>query len=163
MGLVDALVDRSFRQTKDGQVVVFTGDPRKRGYLVKFPEEEKKIRSFLKMFYFAHLYTVVFGILLSQVWATWLTYALFVRPASHLLESVALFFAIYALVVGLPYFFLWRAYRHSLKSFGTPAEEVPLAKIGAPRRQWIALAVVFGFAILILSAILVLAVRPAVP
>ena len=34
MGFIDALVNRSFRETPAGRVVVFSGDPRKRGYLV---------------------------------------------------------------------------------------------------------------------------------
>ena len=66
MGLIDALVNRSFRETPAGRVVVFSGDPRKRGYLVRSGADEQKIRSFLEMFYFAHLYVLVFGILLSQ-------------------------------------------------------------------------------------------------
>jgi len=51
MGLIDAIVDRSFRDTPAGRVVVFSGDPRKRGYVVKSLAEEKRIKSFLKMFY----------------------------------------------------------------------------------------------------------------
>ena len=159
MGLVDALVNRSFRETARGRVVVFSGDPRKRGYLVKSVIEEQKIRSFLKMFYFAHLYVLVFGIMLSQGWSTWISYALLERPAKHLLWSVSIFVAVYAVVVALPYFFLWQAYRRALASFGAPADEMPLAEIGAPPRQWGLLAVV-GFAILVLLAVL-LAIQPA--
>ena len=94
MGLIDAIVDRSFRETQSGRVVVFSGDRRKRGYLVRSVAEEKKIRSFLKMFYFAHLYILVFGLLFSQGCALWLAYASFERPAHHLVGSVSFFFVI---------------------------------------------------------------------
>ena len=160
MGLLDALVDRSFRETRSGRVVVFSGDPRKRGYLVTSPAEERKTRSFLKMFYFAHLYVLVLGTVLAQVCASWMINAFFARPAQHLIGTTSTFVAIYSVIVGLPYLFLWRAYRRALESFGSPADEVPLAGIGAPKSQWILLAVV-GFAVLVLVAVVVLAVRPA--
>jgi hypothetical protein len=162
MGLIDAMVNRSFRDTLAGRVVVFSGDPRKRGYLVRSLAEEQKIRSFLKMFYFAHLYILVFGVMLSQVCASWFAYGSFDRPAHHLLASVSIFVAIYCLVVGLPYALLWRAYKRALTSFAAPTDEVSLAGTKAPGRQWILLAVA-GFALLILAAILLLAVRPRVP
>jgi hypothetical protein len=162
MGLIDTVVNRSFRETQAGRVVVFSGDPRKRGYLVGSLAEEQKIRSFLKMFYFAHLYILAFGTMLSQGWALWLTHGSFDRPAHHLLGSVLIFVAIYCLVVGLPYALLWRAYKRALTSFIAPADEVSLTGTNAPGRSWILLAVV-GFALLILAAILVLVVRPRVP
>ncbi len=114
------------------------------------------------MFYFAHLYILVFGLLFSQGCALWLAYASFERPAHHLVGSVSFFFVIYLLMVGVPYALLWRAYKRALTSFAAPADEVLLTGIDASSRQWILLAVV-GFAILILAATLVWAVRPTVP
>ena len=160
MGLIDAMVDRSFRDTQAGRVVVFSGDPRKRGYLVRSLAEEQKIRSFLKMFYFAHLYILVFGVMLSQVCALWLARGEFDRPAHHLLGSVSIFVAAYCLVVGLPYALLWRAYKRALTSFVATTDEVSLTGTQAAGRPWILLAVA-GFALLILAAILLLAVRPS--
>jgi hypothetical protein len=162
MSLIDALVSRSFRETPAGRVVVFSGDPRKCGYLVRSSADEQKIRSFLKMFYFAHLFILAFGILLSQVYASWFAYGSYDRPAHHLLGIVSISVAIYCLVVGVPYALLWRAYKQALLSFIDPADEVSLAGISAPRRQWILLAVV-GFALLMLAAILLLTLRPGVP
>jgi hypothetical protein len=162
MSLTDAIVNRSFRQTQTGRVVVFSGDPRKCGYLVRSPAEEQKIRSFLKMFYFAHLYILTLGTILSQGCASWLSDGSFDRPAHHLLGSVSIFVAIYGLVVGVPYALLWRAYKRALPSFVTPADEVSLTGTEAQDRLWIPLAVA-GFALLILAAILLLAVRPRVP
>lgn len=162
MGLLDALVNRSFRETPAGRAVVFSGDPRKRAYLVGSPAEEQKIRSFLKMFYFAHLSILVLGIMLSQAWASWFV-GLYDRPAHHLLGCALIAMAIYCLVVVLPYALLWRAYQRALPSFaGAPANEVSLTGIKAPGRQRIWLAVV-GFALLILVAILLLAARPGIP
>jgi hypothetical protein len=120
MGLVDAVVNRSLRETPAGRVVVFSSDARKRGYLVRSPAEEQKIRSFLQMFYFAHLYILVFGLMLSQGCVSWLAYGSFNRPAYHLLVSLSICLAIYSLVVGLPYALLWRAYQRALPSFTAP-------------------------------------------
>ncbi len=161
MGLIDTIVDRSFRDTQSGRVVIFSGDPRKRGYVVRSVAEERKIKSFLKMFYFAHLYILVFGMMLSQGCALWLAYGLFDRPAHHLLGSVSSFAGIYLLMVGAPYTLLWRAYKRALTSFTASADEVLLTEIEASRRQWILLAVV-GFALLILAAVLLLVVRPPI-
>jgi hypothetical protein len=162
MGLIEAMVSRSFRDTPAGRVVVFSGDSRKRGYLVRPPAEEQKIRSFLKMFYFAHLYILVFGVMLSQICASWFINGSLDRPAHRLLASVSIFVVTYCLVVGLPYALLWRAYKRALTSFTAATDEVSLTGTIAPGRQWILLAVA-GFALLILAAILVLAVRPTVP
>jgi hypothetical protein len=122
MGLIDAIVDRSFRDTQSGRVVVFSGDRRKRGYLVRSVAEEKKIRSFLKMFYFAHLYILVFGTLLSRGFASSLSYGSFERPAHHLLGSVSFFVGIYLLLVGVPYALLWRVKANSCQSLGQAAD-----------------------------------------
>ena len=161
MGLINALVDRSFRETPAGRVVVFSGDPGKRGYLVRSLAEEQKIRPFLEMFYFAHLYILAFGLMLSQSWASWLVNRSFDRPAHHLLGSVSIFVAIYCFVVGLPYMLLWRAYKRALTVLAAPADAVSLTGTNRPARQWILLAVA-GFALLILAVILLLAVRPRV-
>lgn len=162
MGLLDSIVNRSFRDTPSGRVVVFSGDSRKRGYLVRSATEERKIRSFLEMFYFAHLYSLVFGVLLSQSLASWFAYGSFERPAHHLLGSVSISIGIYLLVVGVPYMLVWRAYKRGLTSFSAPADEVTLTGVEAPGRQWIAL-VVAGVALLILAAILILILRARIP
>jgi hypothetical protein len=162
MSLIDAIVDRSFRVSPSGRVVVFSGDASKQGYLLRSPIEEQKIKSFLKMFYFAHMYTLVFGIMLSQAWATWLTHALLERPARHLLGAMSITLAIYGLVVGLPYALLWRAYKRALTSFIVPEDAVSLTGTAAPTgRLWVALAVVV-FALLILAAVFLLVVRTRV-
>jgi hypothetical protein len=162
MGVIDAIVGRSFRDTQSGRVVIFSGDARKRGYVVRTVAEENKIKSFLKMFYFAHLYILVFGLMFSQGCALWFSYGTFDRPAHHLLGSVSIFVGIYLLMVGAPYALLWRAYKRALTSFTAPADEVLLTENETSRRQWILPAVV-GVALVILAAILMLVVRPVVP
>jgi hypothetical protein len=162
MGLIDAIIDRSFRDTQTGRVVVFSGERRQLGHLVRSETEEKKIRSFLKMFYFAHLYILVFGMMFSQVCASWLAYASFKRPAQHLLGSVSLSVGVYFLMVGVPYALLWRAYKRALASFAAPTDEVLLTGMEASGRRWIFPAAV-GLAFLILAAILLLTVRSTIP
>jgi hypothetical protein len=65
-------------------------------------------------------------------------------------------------MVGVPNGLLWRAYKRALTSFTAAADEVLLTGIEASGRRWILPAVV-GFALLILTAILLLATRPTVP
>jgi hypothetical protein len=123
MGLLDSIVDRSFRDDRTGRVVVFGGDFRKRGYLVKSQAEELKIRSFLKMFFWAQLSIQLLGLLLANAWSTELTYALG-RPAKHLLRVSCIFFGVYSLVVGLPLLFLWLSYKKERFSFVSAQDEV---------------------------------------
>jgi hypothetical protein len=105
MGLLDSIVGESFRDEKVGRVVVFTGDRRNRGYVLKSESEELRIRSFLKMFYFAHFSILLLGIQVANAWSTFVTniHALG-SPAAHLLRTSGIVLGIYSVVVGLPYF-----------------------------------------------------------
>lgn len=66
MALLDSIVGASFRDEKAGRVVVFSGDRRTHGYVVRSASEELKIKSFLKMFYFAHFSILLLGYLLAS-------------------------------------------------------------------------------------------------
>jgi hypothetical protein len=55
MGLLDAVVGRSFRDDKAGRLVAFPVDRRIRAYVVRSESEELKIRAFLKMYHCAEL------------------------------------------------------------------------------------------------------------
>ena len=153
MGLIDSIVDRAFRDEKAGRVVVFTGGPRKRGYLVRSEPEELKIRAFLKMFYFAHLSILILGLQAATYWST-----LFTRPARHVFSAMGISLGIYALVVGLPYFFLWRSYRKALLSFVAAEDEVLVSRSGA--RMWTATTAFVALGVLLLAAALMFLIRP---
>lgn len=161
MGLLESIVDRSFRDEKAGRVVVFQGDRRNRGYVVRSEGDELRIRSFLRMFYFAHFAILLLGMLLANAWSLFVTeLQLFGRPAKHLLPNVAMFLLVYLLVVGLPYFFLWRSYKASLANFVSPQDEVLASGTPAGRQPWAAIALVMcGTLIILLGAILFLLVR----
>jgi hypothetical protein len=84
MGLLDSLVDGRFRDDKAGRVVVFAGDRRNRGYVVRTEAEELKIKWFLKMFSFAHFYALLLGMLLANAWSMFFTSVKALgRPAGH--------------------------------------------------------------------------------
>jgi hypothetical protein len=119
MGLLDLLVGPCFRDEKAGRVVVFPGDRRHRGYVVRSEAEELKIRAFLKMFYCAHASILLLGGLLASGWATDLRHVLD-RQAAHVLRTEGIFLGIYFLVVGVPYFLVWRSYKKALLSFVSP-------------------------------------------
>lgn len=160
MGFLDSIVGRSFRDEKAGRVVVFSGDRRGRGYLVKSEAEELKIRSFLKMFLFAHLSILLLGMLVANAWSTFvINLQEFGRPAEHLLRSEGISLGIYAVVVLLPYFLLWRSYKKALPSFVSVQDEVVVSGRNRARQPWTVAALIAFGALLLLGVILVLLVR----
>jgi len=68
VGFIDFIVNRSFRDEKEGCVVVFNGVSRGRGYLVRSAGEELRIRAFLKMYLFAEFAIQMLGTLLVAAW-----------------------------------------------------------------------------------------------
>ena len=145
MGFLDSIVGRSFRDEKPGRVVVFSGDRRNRGYLLKSEADELKIRAFLKMFYFAQLAILLLGMLVTNAWSTFLTHLEgFGRPAEHVHRAMGISLGIYSLVVGLPYFLLWRSYKKSLLSFVSPQDEVLVSGKSPGQQPWLVLALALG-------------------
>jgi hypothetical protein len=141
MALLDSIVGKSFRDEKAGRVVVFTGDRRNRGYVVKSESEELKIRSFLKMFYFAHFSILLLGMLVANAWSTFIIHIhAFGRPDAHVLRTVGIFLTIYTLLVGVPYFLLWRSYKKARLNFVSAQDEVLVSGMSAERHAWIVLA-----------------------
>jgi len=106
MSLLDSIIGANFRSEQAGRVVVFPGDRRNRGYLLKSEAEELRIRSFLKMFFCAHASILVLGCLLASAWSTDVSHV-FDRQAEHVLRVGGIFLGIYLLVVGVPYLLLW--------------------------------------------------------
>jgi hypothetical protein len=104
MSSLDSIVDVTFRGENAGRIVVFSGDRRHRGYLVRSPADELRIKSFLKMFCFAHSSILSLGILRSLVWSTDINHILG-RPEDHLARTVCILVGVYSLVVGFPYWF----------------------------------------------------------
>jgi hypothetical protein len=155
MGLLDYFVDPYFLDEKAGRVVVFAGDRRRRGHLVRSESEERKIRAFLEMYYCAEFSIQLISLLITLWWTAELTYAS-QHPAAHLLRSGAIFLGIYSLVVVLPYVFLRRTYKKALLSFISVQDEVVVSG-QRPRKQKVLLAVVvIAFAILIFLVIILL-------
>src|SRR5260370_35687917 len=102
MALLDSIVSANFRSEAVGRVVVFPGDRRHRGYVVKSQAEELKIRSFLKMFYYAHTSIFLLGGLLASDWSADLRHVL-ERQSEHVLRSEGIFPGIYFFVVVVHY------------------------------------------------------------
>jgi len=155
MALLDLIVDTSFRSEPTGRVVIFPGGRRHRGYLVKSAAEELKIRSFLKIFYFALFSILLLGYFLASEWSRELSYALG-RPSVFLLRTAGIALGIYSLVVGVPYWLLWRSYKKALLSFVSVQDEVVVAGKSASRHLWIVGAGLIALAILIVLAAMLL-------
>jgi hypothetical protein len=156
MSILDTVVDANFRTENAGRIVVFSGDRRHRGYLVKSPADELRIKSFLKMFYFAHFSILSLGILLSSVWSTEINHILR-RPEDHLVRTMSIFVGIYFLVVGLPYLLLWRSFKKAILTLVSAQDEVVVSGRSASQQRLlfvrvgvIALAVLMMFGLFLL-------------
>lgn len=91
MGVLDAFVRGAFRDEPAGRVVVFRGGRRNRGYVVRSEAEELKIKSFLKMFYFAHFYILILGMMLANAWSTFVIHLEGRgRPAGHMVRNMSI-------------------------------------------------------------------------
>jgi hypothetical protein len=153
MSLLDTIVDTAFKDEKVGRIVVFSGDRRNRGYLVRSPADELKIKSFLKMFYFAHFSILLLGMLLANACATFfINIHAFGEPAKHMFRSMGISLVLYGLLVGLPYFLLWRSYKKALSSFASAQDEVLISGNGAGRKPWSVIAGLTALGALILIA-----------
>jgi hypothetical protein len=136
MSPLDSIVSRLFRDEKAGRVVVFPGDTRGRGYVVKSEAEESRIRSFMKMFYFAHLSIIILGNFLAMVWSAGLNHELG-RPALHIYRAMAIAAGIYFAVTGVPYWLLWRSYKKAFTSFTAGQDEVVVSGMALGQKTWI--------------------------
>ena len=144
MGLLGLVVDSSFRDEKAGRVVVFPGDRRNRGY---------RVRSFLEMFWSAHLSISLLGSLLASGWSSELAHALG-RPAGHLFRTSCVALGIYSVVLGFPYLFFWGSYKKARVGLVSAQDEVLVSGKHARRRTWIAAGVgLIALGILVLVAI----------
>jgi hypothetical protein len=157
MALLDSIVSANFRSENAGRVVVFPGDRRHRGYLVKSPAEELKIKSFLKMFYGAHFSILFLGYLLGFEWSRQIYRALG-RPEAHMFRAMCISVGGFLLVAGVPYFLLWRSYKKAFVSFVTPEDEVLVSGGRAPRPRIFVFIAAAGVILLGLGLLLVFAV-----
>jgi hypothetical protein len=157
MALLDSIVSANFRSENAGRVVVFPGDRRHRGHLVKSPAEELKIRSFLKMFYGAHFSILFLGYFLSFEWSRQI-YRGLGRPEEHFFRAICISLGVYLLVAGLPYSLLWRSYKRAFVSFVSPEDEVSVSGGRAARPRILALIVGAALIVLALGLFLVFAV-----
>lgn len=151
MGLLDSMVDMAFREKKIGRVVVFSGDRKNRGYIVRSVADELKIKSFLKMFYFAHFSILLLGMLVANAWTTFfINIHAFSKPAEHLFRSMSISMGMYGLLVGVPYFWLWRSYKKAFINFVSAQDEVLISGSSAGRRPWRVIAVLTALGALLL-------------
>src|SRR6202140_5932835 len=154
MALLDSIVGARFPDEKAGRVVVFFG--RIRGYVVRSESEELKIRSFLKMFYFAHFFILLLGYFLASEWSRGIYHALG-RPEAHLFRAMCISLGVYLAVVAVPYFLLWGSYKKALVSFVSLGDEVLVSgrRVG---RQQMFIFIAAGLMLLGLAALLAFAV-----
>ncbi|MGA2428729.1 MAG: hypothetical protein ABSH13_09520 [Candidatus Acidiferrum sp.] len=158
MGLLDYVADRSFRDDRAGRVVIFGGDLRKRGYLVRSKDDELKIRSFIKMFFFAQLSIQSLGIFLVIEWSTELNGVLG-RPALHLVRTICVYLGTYSLVLLLPLLLLWRIYKKERLSFVSAEDEVVVTSGPSKDQRSFQVAALVAIGVLILMGVLLLLVR----
>jgi hypothetical protein len=151
MGVLDAIVGRYFRDEKVGRMVSFPVGRRIQSYVVGSESEELKIRAFLKMYYCAEWSIQLVSLVLTITWITGLTLAP-ENSTAHIIRSGAIFLGIYSVVVGIPYWLLWRTYRKELLNFVSAQEEVDVAGKREGRQPWLALVVLIAMLLMGLIA-----------
>jgi hypothetical protein len=155
MALLDSIVSANFRSENAGRVVVFPGDRRNRGYVVRSEPEELKIRAFLKMFYCAHFSILFLGYFLGFEWSRQIYRALG-RPEAHIFRAICISLAVYLLVAGVPYVLLWGSYKKAFVGFVSPEDEVSISGTRAGRQL---IFIAAGVMVLALGILLAFAVR----
>ena len=90
--------------------------------------------------------------LVANAWSTFfVNIRAFRPPAAHLLRSEGIYLGIYSVVVGLPYFLLWRLYKKALLGFVSVQDEVSVSGKNPGRQPWLALA---GLTVLLLAGLM---------
>lgn len=154
MGLLDSVVNRSFADEKAGRVVMFPGDRRTRGYVVRSEADELKIKSFLKLFYVARSAVVLLGLWLAAEWSKDISNALG-RPDEHLLRTIGIVIGIYLLIMVIPYLLLRRTYEKAKMNFVSAQDEVVVFEnvVGGQRWSVVIAVITLGIAIVMLFAL----------
>jgi hypothetical protein len=156
MSFLDSIVSRRFRDEQAGRVIVFPWD---RPYLVRSESDELKIKTFLKMFYFAFFYMVVLGILFNA-WFLFLFNLLETGSSpAHTEYSAAIFNCVaYCLFVGVPFALLLRSYKKALPNLVSKQDEVAVPNAHPDWRIWL-LAAALGLALAALGILLLMRPR----
>ncbi|MGB7130469.1 MAG: hypothetical protein WBD59_06665 [Candidatus Sulfotelmatobacter sp.] len=126
MPFLERIVGANFRTEEGGRIVVFPGDRRDRGHVVRSEAEELKIRAFLKMFYFAYFAIFFLGGVLSTRLSVDV-YNASLDSYAHLLRALCICVGIYLVVLGLPFLLLWSSYKKSALGFVSAQNEVVLS------------------------------------
>jgi hypothetical protein len=153
MGFIDFTVNRFFRDESQGRVFLFDGGVRGQGYLVRSASDEHRIRAFLRMYVSAWFAIQILGSLLVTAWLSSFLGAIGTPTLERELTRAGFFLALYAVVVGLPFLFLFRAYRQAVADFVSPADVVTLSRRPLDRARYVGLAVLA----LLLTALAVVA------
>jgi hypothetical protein len=104
------------------------------------------------MFYFAHFSILLQGMMLANAWSTFFANLHeFGSPAAHILKTTGIYLMIYSVVVGLPYFLLWRSYKKALLGFVSVQDEVSVSGKNPGQQPWLALA---GLTVLLLAGLM---------
>jgi hypothetical protein len=110
------------------------------------------------MFYCAHLYILVLGMMLASSWSTFLIHLEGMgRPIEHMARNMGISAGVYCVVVGLPYFFLWRSYKRALPSFASTQDEVVVER--GRQQEWRLVVAMLCLALVLMGVALVFLVR----
>jgi hypothetical protein len=167
MNFFDYALDARFPTDAAGRVVFFPIKPRQ-GYFIESKAEEKKIRSFLKMYQIAYAAIIFFGmngailltLIQANLWpADWIQYrrahivaGAFINAAILLALEIPLFW--------IPLLLLWRSYKKGITSFTSGLEEAAYSPGEEPRansrsRVFQVLAIFIGLLLLSFAMVLI--------
>jgi len=69
-----------------------------------------------------------------------------------MVRSMCIGLGMYCLVVGVPYFLLWRSYKKALPSFVSAQDEVVVTAQWGKQKRWTVALALFGLGLLVLAA-----------
>jgi len=163
-GRLFQLVDAQFRKDQSGRVVFLPYGPRKTGYYVETPSDDRKIKSFVAIYTAASLLFQVLGFLSSYLLMQAVIFP--DRPTTRAgkLEVGLIVYGISALIFWFgPRWLLWKLYREVLPgvcsslSEASPASTRDLEKTENPLQRRMVVIFIFVGAFLILVGVLLAA------
>jgi membrane associated rhomboid family serine protease len=78
------------------------------------------------------------------------------HSAAHIIKSGAIFACVYALLVGVPYWLVWRSFKKELLNFVSTQDEVVISSRRPTRQQTLPIIAIIATALMILAGLFLL-------
>jgi len=156
MSFLDSVVNRHFVNGPDSQLILRRPVGSKRSYLIRSKPDERRIKSFLKMFYIGHISITFLGYFLASAWSWDINHS-WGLSSDHIPRTIIVTACVFAIVYGVPEFLLWKTFRSGMSSFTETLEESGSA---LPKVIWWPSAVALGALTILIAVAVLILLRP---